>query len=124
MDEKVQEGAYVPYSALTLKVRKDAAQGDEGFVANIDSGFIAKGLDCSNEKSILFIEWLASASSMEGLVCHYHGDDRTDALAAHHRNVTELVRLHGWPLCQAHNSKGCGVLAEAMEWSNGDGGST
>ena len=88
----------MPYTALTLPARQRAARGEEDFVINAQGGITAKGLDRRSERHIDVFDWLASAKAAEDRTRRYHGDDRADALAAHHNIVQSLTRTHGWPI--------------------------
>lgn len=96
VEEKVKEGLYIPYSSLIGKTRDKALTGENDFVFNAEGGLTAKGLDRSNERQITLSEWLAGASTVEGLVRKHHGDARADALLAHHRHVVNIARTHNW----------------------------
>src|ERR1700722_7994885 len=87
---------YVPYTALSHVARLKAAQGEEDFVINGLGGLTAKGLDRKTERQIQMVDWQAAAHVAEDRIRAHHGDERAEALAAHHRIVTDLAHLHGW----------------------------
>jgi hypothetical protein len=85
---------YVPYSSLTQQTRLKALHGDEEFVVNTQGGLTAKGLDRSSEKSISLADWIAAAAIAVERTTKYHGTERGQSLAAHHRIVEGLAVSH------------------------------
>jgi len=41
-------------------------------------------------------DWLAAAETVENKTWEYHGNDRVDLLAQHHRNILILTRKYDW----------------------------
>ncbi|KAF8949731.1 hypothetical protein BDZ97DRAFT_1306848 [Flammula alnicola] len=97
VDEAFKAFKYVPYSSLTSSERLKAARGEEEMVISASGGFLLKGLDRRNERSISFIDWVAAARAAENRTRMYQGDRRADALASHHMVVQTLAQSHGWP---------------------------
>jgi hypothetical protein len=80
-----------------LSARLKALQGEEEVTFNVASGsFTAKSVDRRNEKTILPIDWVGAARTSEDRTRFYHGDIRADALASHHKLVSDIGRLHIW----------------------------
>ena len=63
---------------------------------NAQGGLTVKLLDRRNEKSISVVDWHAAARAVEDRTRVHHGDERAEALAAHHRLVMDLARSHSW----------------------------
>lgn len=57
---------------------------------------MAKPLNRKDEKSISIIKWLSAASTAEDWTLFHHGETHAKTLAAHHKFVPELARLHSW----------------------------
>lgn len=81
---------------LTHLVYAQLAEGEEEFVIDSQGGLSAKPLDRKNEKSILIVDWLSAALMAEDQTHFHHGEAHASMLAAHHKFVQELARLHGW----------------------------
>jgi hypothetical protein len=112
VDEAFRAFCYVPYTALTLPARQRAARGEEDFVINAQGGITAKGLDQRSERHIDVMDWLASAKAAEDCTRRYHGDERADALSAHHNIVQSLSRTHGWLIAVEYDMQQRELVAE------------
>ncbi|KAG2339793.1 hypothetical protein BDR05DRAFT_1003120 [Suillus weaverae] len=66
-------------------------------------GLTAKGLDRSNELSIVTVDWVAAARVAEERMAHYWGEDHAAALASHHLVVLNIRRTHGWSVAMHYD---------------------
>ncbi|KAH7917589.1 hypothetical protein BV22DRAFT_1200265 [Leucogyrophana mollusca] len=97
VDEAFKAYRYVPYTALTHAARSKAYfRGDDSSFVLTADGFVAKGLDRSNELSIASVDWLAAAKTAEEKTKQYWGQERADALHSHHDVVLDIGRMHSW----------------------------
>jgi hypothetical protein len=72
-------------------------------VINSQGDLSAKPLDRKDEKAISIVDWLSAASTAEDRTRFHHGEARASALAAHHKFVQELARLHGWQIAMEYD---------------------
>ena len=49
------------------------------------------------------IEWLVISETIEERTRHYHGDDRANPLAQHHKNVLVLAKMYDWALARNYD---------------------
>ena len=70
---------------------------------NSQGGLSAKPLNRKDWKAISIVDWLSAASTAEVRTHFHHGEARTSVLAAHHKFVQELARLHGWQIAMEYN---------------------
>jgi hypothetical protein len=112
VDEAFKAFRYVPYTALTLPARQRAARGEEDFIINAQGGITAKGLDRRSERHINVMDWLTSAKAAEDRTRRHHGDERADALMAHHSIVQSLSTTHGWPIAVEYDIQQRELVAE------------
>ena len=105
IDDAFAKGRYVPYTSLTLAARLKAARGEEEFIINAQGGLTAKGPDRRDENTIMLVDWLGAANAAEERTRFHHGDARADALAKHHRNVTNIARKASWSFAVEYDIK-------------------
>ncbi|KAH9902524.1 hypothetical protein C8Q73DRAFT_661559 [Cubamyces lactineus] len=90
----VRLGHYVPYSQLMPAARTVVSPQDN------DSLVIAltadRSLNHTGKRSISVADWMAAGKMVVKLVCTYHGEERAQALEAHHCTVTRLAALTDW----------------------------
>jgi hypothetical protein len=96
VDEAFWTFKYVPYSTIAYAGSNAAAEPEEEYIINSHGNLSAKPLDRRNEKNITIHDWSSAATAAEERTRHYHGNERGDALTAHHQLVRELARMHNW----------------------------
>ncbi|KAG2061035.1 hypothetical protein BDR06DRAFT_947534 [Suillus hirtellus] len=75
---------------------------DSSFVFTQD-GLTAKGLDRSNELSIVTVDWIAAAKAAEERTAHHWGEERAAALISHHLVVLDIGWTHGWSVAMHYD---------------------
>ncbi|KAG2121793.1 hypothetical protein BD769DRAFT_1389943 [Suillus cothurnatus] len=102
VEEAFKHYRYVPYTALTHAARSKAfLRGEDSSFVFTQDGLTAKGLDRSNELSIVAVDWIAAAKAAEERTAHHWGEERAAALISHHLVVLDIGRTHeGASTCQ------------------------
>jgi hypothetical protein len=94
VEELFKEWKYCPYTALTPTAREIAAKGEDEYsalsTANGGLTLRAKTVSRKNELSISSSEWQAAAQIAEDKIRQYHGVERGQNLAKHHKIVTNM----------------------------------
>ncbi|KAG0691631.1 hypothetical protein DFH29DRAFT_1010584 [Suillus ampliporus] len=97
VEDAFKQYRYVPYTALTHAARSKAnLRGEDSSFVFTQDGLTAKGLDHSNELSIMTVDWIGAAKAAEERTLHYWGEDRALALVSHHLVVLDIGRTHNW----------------------------
>lgn len=58
-----------------------------------------------DERDMDQMDWMAAANTVEGRTLKHHGEERQKALAQHHKNVTLLIRKHGWKIASYYDRR-------------------
>jgi len=98
VDDAIKQFRYVNYSLLSSERRERAAKEEESLV--MSGGHLqlaSKTMHPADEDDINYLEWTVASKTVERRTLHFHGTTRTDALKAHHENVSAMaVRYTHW----------------------------
>lgn len=101
MEDNIKAFRYTPYTAFTLASRATAAERSNDLVVSEAGGLsvVPRGLDRRDERNISQAEWRVAASANEQYIRKYHGVERGDGFASHHRIAEHIAVSHSWPIC-------------------------